>query len=155
MIPDGAIVIMYSGLGRYYGNKTAYFGWPDFVTDPKDTKNLHFPGLAPQAAQHLVDNRKIFGVGVDTPSTDYGQAKKFQTHQILAKANIWGLENLNNVDKLPAKGFTVYNGAYKSTDGSGGPSRVIAVMSSSGASKLAPKLLISVLFCLFLPAKVA
>ena len=50
---------MYSGLGKYYGNRTAYFGWPAGMEDsnPKDTANLHFPGIAPQAAEWIVSNR--------------------------------------------------------------------------------------------------
>ena len=67
---------------------------------------------------------------------DYGQSKTFTTHKIFSQRNIWGLENLNNVDQLPAKGFIVYNMAYKSIEGSGGPSRVIAIMNAktSGAA---------------------
>ena len=64
-------------------------------------------------------------MAVDTPSTDYGQSKTFETHQILGKANVWGLENLNNVDELPPKGFTIFNMAYKIKEGSGAPSRHI------------------------------
>ena len=58
-IPEGAVVIMYSGLGKYYGNRTAYFGWPVGMeeSNPKDTANLHFPGFAPEAAEWIVSNR--------------------------------------------------------------------------------------------------
>ena len=58
-IPEGAVVIMYSGLGKYYGNRTIYFGWPAGMEDsnPKDTENLHFPGFAPEAAEWLVSHR--------------------------------------------------------------------------------------------------
>ena len=61
-IPDGAVVIMRSGFGRNYDNKTAYLGWPEGTeqTNPKDTKNLHFPGFGYEAAQWLVDNRQTF-----------------------------------------------------------------------------------------------
>ena len=48
--------------------------------------------------------RNIYGTGVDTASVDYGQSKTFKTHQVFGANNIWGLENLNNVDKLPPKG---------------------------------------------------
>ena len=61
-IPDISIVVMRSGFGRHYGkNMTAYLGWPAGTedTNPKDTKNLHFPGFDPEAAQWLVDNRKV------------------------------------------------------------------------------------------------
>jgi kynurenine formamidase len=79
---------------------------------------------------------------VDTASVDYGQTKDFKSHQILAAQNIWNLENLNNVNKLPPNGFTLYNMAYKSKEGSGGPSRVIAIIEpiSSSSSKASTKL---------------
>ena len=62
-------------------------------------------------------------MGVDTPSTDYGQSKDFKTHQILGSANVWGLENVGNLDELPPKGFTILNMVYKLKEGSGAPSR--------------------------------
>ena len=131
-IPEGAILIMYSGRGKFYGNKTAYFGWPAGTekNNPSDTDNLHFPGISPKAADWIVENRNIYGIGVDTPSTDYGQSKDFKTHKIISAKNIWGLENLNNVEKLPSRGFTLYNMVQKVQVGSGGPSRVIAVLNS-------------------------
>ena len=132
-IPDGAIMIVYSGNGQNYSNKTAYFGWPlgTEETNPKDTENLHFPGIRPETAEWIVQNRNIYGAGIDTASIDYGQSKDFKTHQIFAANNIWNLENLNNVDKLPPKGFYVYNMVYKGREGSGGPSRVIAIFDKS------------------------
>ena len=58
-IPDGAVVIMRSGFGKKYGNRTAYFGWPPGIekSNPNDTENLHFPGFAPEAAQWLGEKR--------------------------------------------------------------------------------------------------
>ena len=60
-IPDGAVLIMYSGTGQYYGNKTEYFGWPPGVeeNDPTNTKDLHFPGISREAAEWIVENRYI------------------------------------------------------------------------------------------------
>ena len=67
--------------------------------------------------------RNIIGLGVDTPSTDFGQSRDFKTHQILGAANVWGLENVANLDKLPSKGATIFNMVYKLKEGSGAPSR--------------------------------
>ena len=83
---------------------------------------------------------------MDTPSVDYGQSSDFKTHRIFGAQNVWGLENLHNVDKLPPKGFTIYNMAYKSNEGSGGPSRVIAVLNSSFVST--PNVLLILILCL-------
>jgi kynurenine formamidase len=40
----------------------------------------------------------------------------------------YGIENLNNLDTLPAKGSTVFVGAPKHKGGTGGPARVLAVV---------------------------
>lgn len=37
-IPNGSIVLMYSGWGKYWQNQSAYFGSPDI-------NNMHFPGM--------------------------------------------------------------------------------------------------------------
>ena len=105
----------------------------------------------------MVENRVIYATGVDTASVDFGQSKDFQSHQIFSQKNIWGLENLKDVDKLPPKGFMIYNMVYKSRDGSGGPSRVIAVLkddsitnaNASDANGKLPKVAI-ILICLIL-----
>ena len=71
-------------------------------------------------------NRKIKLVGIDTASIDYGQSKFYETHQILYKENIPGLESVANMDKLPVKGFTLYAAPMFITGGSGGPRRTFA-----------------------------
>ena len=71
-------------------------------------------------------NRKIKSVGIDTASLDYGQSVNFETHQILFEKNIPGLENVANLDRLPAKGATVYAAPMFIKDGSGGPCRIFA-----------------------------
>ena len=40
----------------------------------------------------------IVGVGVDVPSLDYGQSKTFKSHVEILGANIYGLENVANLD---------------------------------------------------------
>jgi len=143
-IPDGAVVIVYTGHGKWYGDKVKYMGRPvDMDLPDDDTAHLHFPGVDPEAAQWLVENRNIVGLAIDTPSTDIGQSRDFKTHQILGEANIWGLENLARTDELPSRGFVVYNMVHKLEDGSGGPTRVIAILDlTSEASKLAPGLVL-------------
>ena len=55
----------------------------------------------------------MIAVGVDTPSTDYGQSTEFQTHVILGRHNVLGLENVANMDQLPTKGATVVIGVIR------------------------------------------
>ncbi len=123
-IPDDAILLMHSGFGQFWPDPIKYLG-----TDKRGEEgvaNLHFPAIHPDAAQWLVDNRKIKAVGVDTPSIDYGQSKTFRSHQILYEQNIPGFENIANLDQLPVKGAHIIALPMKIKGGSGGPLRMVA-----------------------------
>ena len=50
------------------------------------------------------------------------------THRILSAANIYGLENLAELERLPAKGATLIALPMKIGGGTGGPTRVIAIL---------------------------
>lgn len=76
----------------------------------------------------------MIGLAVDTLSTDRGQSRDFETHVILAQANVWGLENVANLDQLPPRGFTVFCLVHNLREGSGGPARVMAFIASSGGA---------------------
>lgn len=123
-IPEGAIVIMWSGWGERWPDKKRYLG-----TDaPGDVANLHFPGFSREAATFLVSERQIDAIGVDTPSIDYGQSRDFIVHQIINGANKPGLENIAHVEKLPPVGATLIALPMKIAKGSGGPVRIIALL---------------------------
>ena len=94
-------------------------------------KLLHFPGLSPEAAQWLVDERNINAIGLDTPSIDYGQSTEFKSHVILLGKNIPAFENLTNLNQLPKKDFMVIALPMKIKDGSGGPLRIVAIVDKS------------------------
>ena len=123
-IPTGAIVIMSSGWGAFWGNKLSYLG----TDKPGDVANLHFPGFSQEAAEFLVKERDIAAIGVDTASIDYGPSTDFMVHRIINGADKPGFENLANVDRLPASGATLIALPMKITGGSGGPARIIAVL---------------------------
>ena len=65
-------------------------------------------------------------MGLDTPSVDYGQSTDFASHVALYEENIYGLENVANLDGLPATGATVIALPMKLEGGSGGPVRIVA-----------------------------
>jgi len=92
-----------------------------------DASTFHFPGIDPEAA-HLFVERGVNGVGIDTASLDHGPSTTFRTHQILNRAGIYGLENLANLDLLPASGATVVALPLRIRNGSGAPARVIAIL---------------------------
>jgi kynurenine formamidase len=123
-IPDGAIVVMYSGWAERWPDRRRVLG-----TDvPGDTENLHFPGFSREATQFLVTERRIDAVGVDTPSVDHGPSKDFIVHRILSGAGKAGFENLANLDRVPESGALLIALPMKIAGGSGGPLRAIAVL---------------------------
>jgi len=125
LIPDGAIILLYTGYGKYWPDRLKYIG-----TDKKEKEalvNLRFPGLDPVAAKWLVENRKINSIGIDTQSIDYGKSEFFETHRILCSKNIPFFENVANLDKLPSTGTFVIALPMKIEGGSGAPLRLVAI----------------------------
>ena len=125
-LPDGCIVLLQTGFGKYWPDKMQYLG-----TDQKGAdavKDLHFPGLDPEAAKWLVANRKIKAVGLDTASIDYGQSTEFASHVELMTNNIPAFENVANLDKIPATGFQIIALPMKIKGGSGAPLRIVAFL---------------------------
>lgn len=123
-IPDGAIVLFYTGMGTYWPDAEAYLGTANRGEDA--LAELGFPGIHPDAAQWIVDNRDVKAVGLDTPSLDYGQSELYETHQILFEHNIAGFENVANLDQLPTTGAYVIALPMKIKEGSGAPLRIVA-----------------------------
>ena len=127
-IPAGTIVLLRTGFGKYYPDRKSYLG-----TDERGAAavaKLHFPGLHPEAARWLTQNRAIKAIGLDTASIDYGQSTLFESHRTLFDKNIPAFENVANLDKLPSKGFSVIALPMKIKGGSGGPLRIVAILKS-------------------------
>ncbi|HEV8661235.1 MAG TPA: cyclase family protein, partial [Thermoanaerobaculia bacterium] len=122
-IPSGAIVLLRTGWGSRYGNRKAYFG----DDTPGATDKLHFPSYGADAAKLLVNERHVAAIGIDTASIDYGQSSDFIVHQIANGAGVPGLENIANLEKVPARGAWVIALPMKIAGGSGGPLRIVAL----------------------------
>jgi kynurenine formamidase len=109
-------------------------GWAEHVSDGakftgKDAAGaFHFPGFSPQLAEWLLKERKVVGLAADTLSLDNGPSKDFKTHYLWLPAGRWGLENVANLDKVPASGATIVVGIAKVKDATGGPARLIALV---------------------------
>ena len=123
-LPDDIIVLIHTGFGRFWPDREAYMGTAERGAGA--VAKLHFPGLHPDTAHWLVENRSIHSIGLDTPSIDFGQSTGFKAHRILMEQNIPAFENVANLDQLPAKGFEVIALPMKISGGSGGPLRIVA-----------------------------
>lgn len=128
-IPEWAIILFHTGFATRWPNKKTYLGTDQ--KGPDAVKDLHFPGLHPDAAKWLISNRKFKAVGLDTASIDYGQSTKFETHVALMTNNIPAFENVGDMSTLPAKGFQVLAFPMKIKGGSGGPLRLAAFLPSN------------------------
>ncbi len=122
-IKPGEIFLIRTGWGRFWPDRKQYLG----DDTPGDASHLSFPGVGEAAAKLLVA-RKVSGVGIDTASLDHGPSTAFPTHRVLNGANIFGLENVANLDKLPAAGATVIALPVKVKGGTGGPVRIVGIL---------------------------
>lgn len=129
-IPAGSIVLLRTGYGKFWPDARQYMGTDE--RGPEAVAKLHFPGLHPEAAEWICQNRRIKGIGLDTPSIDYGQSTSFETHQILAREHIPIMENVANVSELPPTGAFLVALPMKIAGGSGAPLRIAALLPESG-----------------------
>ncbi len=119
-IPAKACVAMNSGWDKHVNS--------DKFRNADAEKKMHFPGFHIEATKMLVEDGNAVGMAVDTLSLDYGMSGDFATHYAWLPTNRWGIENLANLDKVPAKGATLVVGAPKHRGGTGGPARIFAMV---------------------------
>jgi kynurenine formamidase len=120
-LPDHCCVAMHSGWAGRVTDAARYTG--------KDAAGtFHFPGFSPELAGFLLKERQVAGLAADTLSLDNGASKDFKTHYLWLPAGRWGLENVANLEKLPAAGATLVVGIVKVKDATGGPARLFALV---------------------------
>ncbi len=119
-IPEGACVAMLSGWEQYIGSR-------DF-RGVDESGVLHFPGIHLEAADFLLNERQVFGLGVDTLSLDFGPSKSSPVHNLWLPSGRYGIEGLANLAALPETGTTMVVGAPTFKGSTGGPCRVLALL---------------------------
>ena len=123
-IPEGAIVLARTDWSQHWPDALMYLG----DDTPGDATRLQFPGVGADAMRLLTEGRRVAVVGIDTASIDYGKSQDFIAHRIGAAEGVPNLENLTNLDELPATGAVVMALPMKIEGGSGGPVRVVALV---------------------------
>lgn len=118
-IPAGACVAMNSGWA-------AKVGTPGFRNADAGGA-MSFPGFS-KAATDLLAEKGASGIAVDTLSLDPGNSKDFAVHYSWLPSGHWGMECVANLDAVPATGATLVVGAPKVKDGTGGPTRLFALV---------------------------
>jgi isatin hydrolase len=96
-----------------------------------DATGPHSPGPTVDCIEYLL-SKGIVGWGSQCIGTDAGQAggmnPPFPAHNLLHKANAYGLASLANLDKLPAKGAILIAAPLKIEKGTGSPIRALALV---------------------------
>ena len=90
------------------------------------------PGISVACAKWLAEETPILGLGVETVGTDAGAAHSFDPpfpcHSFFLGAGKYGLTQLRNLGRLPARGAVVIAGPLPIVGGSGSPARVLALV---------------------------
>jgi kynurenine formamidase len=118
------IVLLKTGWAAKWPDRAAYLGTA--ATGPEAVGQLRFPGLAPEAARWLVEQRRIRAIGIDTASIDHGPSTDFGAHVVLCRAEVPIFENVADLAELPPVGAFVAALPMKIAGGSGGPLRIVA-----------------------------
>ncbi len=109
-------------------------GWAaDRWSDPARYANadaqgvLRHPAVHPDTARLLVE-RGVAGMGIDTLSVDNATPSDVRSpsHTVLHGADRYVLENLANLELLPARDILLVIGALPIVEGTAGPARVLA-----------------------------
>lgn len=123
-IPDGAWLLFRTG-------------WEQRAQDAEAFLNVGengpvSPGPDAAAARWLAQERAIAGFGVETVGTDAGVAGGFEppfpAHSFLLGAGVYGLTQLANLGELPVTGALLIVAPLKLVDGTGSPTRVLALV---------------------------
>jgi kynurenine formamidase len=113
----------------------ALTGWDERVPDAERYLNadgdgvLHSPGFSRELTEFLLDERPgVRAIGLETGSLDIGASSDFPAHRSWLPSGRFGIECLTRLDRLPPAGATVVVGAPAFEGGSGGPTRVLALV---------------------------
>ncbi|MBP0614565.1 cyclase family protein [Jiella mangrovi] len=99
-----------------------------------DETGPHSPGPSVDCIEYIL-SKGALGWGTECIGTDAGAAGGFEppfpAHNLLHKANKYGLASLCNLDKLPPKGAVLIAAPLKIEHGTGSPVRALAMVQKS------------------------
>ncbi len=122
-LPERCALFALTGWGARIGDPEAYL-------NADESGTLHTPGFSADAAAFLRDERpQVRAIGLDTASLDIGASADFAAHVAWLPSGRYGIENLANLDRVPPAGAMVVVGSPTFEGGSGGPARVLALLS--------------------------
>jgi kynurenine formamidase len=122
-IPNESAVILWTGWASRWGT-------PAYANLDADGR-IHQPGFGLEAAQWLVDTGRLGrrgSLGSDTFGADVGIDETFAVTSLLFHRHRISLENLTNLEALPATGAWVLVGGPRNHHGSGSPATIFGVL---------------------------
>ncbi|XP_052760166.1 isatin hydrolase-like [Mya arenaria] len=123
-IPQASIVMLNTGKHKLYPNRKLFYG----TETPDDMTTYHNPGVNPDTAKWLIQNRQVKAFGTDAHSCDPGQnSNRNRCHEEFLPNGVILLEFVANLDRMPPVNSTIFLGPMKMRDGSGGPCRILAI----------------------------
>jgi kynurenine formamidase len=122
-VPEGAWVLLRTGWGGRANDAEAFLNAGST------------PGPDVGAARWLAQEPGVVGFGVETVGTDAGAAAEFDppfpVHNYVLGAGRYGLTQLANLGRLPARGAILVVAPLKLVGGTGSPCRVLALIPAS------------------------
>jgi len=119
-IPRASAVLLRTGWSRWWADPARYVN-PDAQGVPR------VPGFSPAAMAFLAAERQVRGVGSDAMARDVPAGSGGEAASPHLPFGVWQLENLVNLDKLPAKGATLIVAPLRIA-AAAAPARVIAIL---------------------------
>src|SRR5260370_30010780 len=95
---------------------------------PGEVGGLRFTGYSAAGVDFLLKKRRVAAIAIGTASMDPGNSKDFPVHRLWLGANKPGFENLAHAEKLPPQGATICCIPMKIGNGTGGPTRIFALL---------------------------
>jgi len=120
-VPQGCFALLRTGWQAKWDDPVEYLGG-------EAADQLHFPGFGLDAAQLLLEGRNAAGLGADTAGAEPGINTEFSVSRLALDKRLIVLENLANLDQLPAIGILLVVGLLRLEGGSGGPAAVTALV---------------------------
>ena len=120
-IPDGALVVMWTGFQERWDDAKAYL-------NADESGVLHSPGFGLDAARWLIEERALGGLGIDTIGVDPGRDQEFRVNNLLLHDRRIHVENLSGLEQLPPSGAWIVVGGIRNRRGSGGPATVFGLV---------------------------
>ena len=118
-IPRGRLALLRTGWSEKWSDAGSYLGEsPD--------GGLRFPGFGYEAASLLVNERGVAGLGTDTAGIEPGTDTELSVSRLVLAQPRIVLENLTNLEQMPATGAVVVIGLLQLMGGSGSPAAVTA-----------------------------